>query len=324
MSTKIHSGFSLPNIKTLPQLQSWISDVREQGKAVQREIFLQRLAIEITYILDTYFRNQFDLPTQTQKFDNHFHEEGDSRGETYLVSSTPWSLACRHIRKQISVAEKSPYSYDGFHVGYEVCLFLIGDKVLGMPFGEAREYDAMLSAMDDYAYYGYWDNSDEDESCTEEEWNQRRDDWNIALPGIGIPNENGMTVQVVPQKMDIALMYDRADFYQEILDRISPRAERIERYARSMLHNSLVKAQYDPIVEQAKAEAEAKGEKPEIAHSVYASIDWQVRDDLKDNWDQYEPEYSKIVEKLSEQIPPEYTMDDLVTKWNAPEDENED
>lgn len=33
--------------------------------------------------------------------------------------------------------------------------------------------------------YGYWNNSDKPDDCTNKEWKKRKSDWNIALPGIG-------------------------------------------------------------------------------------------------------------------------------------------
>lgn len=75
----------------------------------------------------------------------------------------------------------------------ELVLFPFEGNVYGIPFG-------MLSSYKDVSWikeFGYWDNTDPDETATEEEWAERRRVWKAVLVGegkSGIPGECGLTL----------------------------------------------------------------------------------------------------------------------------------
>lgn len=52
-------------------------------------------------------------------------------------------------------------------------LYLI--PLIGRNFG--KNYDLLTQFSDKFKYYGYWDNTDEDENCSEEEWSERGAIW---------------------------------------------------------------------------------------------------------------------------------------------------
>jgi len=79
---------------------------------------------------------------------------------------------------------------------FEICFLPIKDKILLIPFYE-RHYDEILKTIPGIRYYGYWNNVDPDEECSEEEWAQREKDWDEALPGPGVPGENGFTITIL-------------------------------------------------------------------------------------------------------------------------------
>lgn len=97
----------------------------------------------------------------------------------------------------------------------ELCLIPLENKMLALIFTEKKEINQLWESYDEVSFYGYWNNVDPDENCTEEEWEQRKKDWDIALPGIGIPSENGMTIKIsegFPSLMDI----DQKDIIKNI------------------------------------------------------------------------------------------------------------
>lgn len=78
-----------------------------------------------------------------------------------------------------------------FDLKSEVWIFPIENKTLGMTFIKNKAiYDAFM-ALPEVSEYAYWNNVDQPENLSEEEWDLRERDWNEALEGIGIPSENG-------------------------------------------------------------------------------------------------------------------------------------
>lgn len=89
---------------------------------------------------------------------------------------------------------RNPY-YD---FNFEVEIIPLKNKILLLPFTEQSECLALIRDQPWIQSYGYWNNSDPEEGVSEKEWSQRENDWNLALPGIGIPAENGFNVQLHP------------------------------------------------------------------------------------------------------------------------------
>ena len=79
----------------------------------------------------------------------------------------------------------------------EIAIFPLEDKILTTFYG-TRETEALWNEVTGVDPYGYWDNTDADEDATEEEWNQRRRDWEEVLVGddmSGIPALDGFGFQ---------------------------------------------------------------------------------------------------------------------------------
>ena len=85
---------------------------------------------------------------------------------------------------------------DDLDITGSLCLFPIKDKILGIPYIN-HELLEHFNTCDRHVEYGYWNNVDPLETCTEEEWEQRKVDWDNALPGHGIPSLCGYTIDLV-------------------------------------------------------------------------------------------------------------------------------
>ena len=70
---------------------------------------------------------------------------------------------------------------------------------LVLPYSErAYKYTELLLQLG-ARYWGFWNNSDPDEYCPEEEWDQRESDWREAMDdNAGVPAEIGFTITVIP------------------------------------------------------------------------------------------------------------------------------
>jgi hypothetical protein len=76
---------------------------------------------------------------------------------------------------------------------FEASFFPVEDTILVMPF---QDNPTMLEAwweLEGIRKFGYWDNTDPDDSCSESEWDTRKRLWSKALPGAGIPSENSFS-----------------------------------------------------------------------------------------------------------------------------------
>lgn len=83
--------------------------------------------------------------------------------------------------------------------GFEIVLLPISNrKILGVWFTEQSWMETLLTSKPYFQYYGYWNNTDPDDSCTTRQWNQRRRDWDKAWPGYSAPAQHGMTFSLVP------------------------------------------------------------------------------------------------------------------------------
>lgn len=101
----------------------------------------------------------------------------------------------------------------------EAVFFPLPDKLLVIPFWGRRDlYNEIWELVTGAVPYGYWDNVDPDD-CSEEEWEQRKRDWHLALldHGDGVPATNGFTftfVNSMPLPEEFAAAA-KAQSYQE-------------------------------------------------------------------------------------------------------------
>lgn len=99
-----------------------------------------------------------------------------------------------------------------FH--FEATFIPISDKLLILPFGPQHEIDVLVDAPE-VQPYGYWNNTDPDENCSEEEWNQRELDWREGLINCSppIPSHNGFTFEFVSK--DIPFPHQVFEYKEE-------------------------------------------------------------------------------------------------------------
>ena len=76
-------------------------------------------------------------------------------------------------------------------------------NILGS-WGRLSETKFLNKLPDWFVYYGYWNNTDKDERCSDREWSARRDIWNELLEN---PNRIVMNHTIVDMKAPYR--YDR-------------------------------------------------------------------------------------------------------------------
>lgn len=84
-----------------------------------------------------------------------------------------------------------------------ICVFPISDKILCIPFANHDELHKKLFETEEFEDYGYWNNVDAPKNICDEEWARRKEDWNEALPGIGVPRDCGMLFKIIDAPYDV-------------------------------------------------------------------------------------------------------------------------
>lgn len=70
-------------------------------------------------------------------------------------------------------------------------------------FGRTYDYGSCIEA-NGAKFWGYWNNVDPDENCSDKEWEQRESDWTEVLEGnAGIPCEIGLSLTVIGQYLPL-------------------------------------------------------------------------------------------------------------------------
>lgn len=191
MSTKIYNGYKLSNMD-VKELNEFVLKFCSEVKEVTGKSAARFVANSFTGIIDDlYLLNDEDfikrriksIPTES----NDLSEYDSIRLIREIISQG---------QSRYQEMQRTKFSDPCVDYDCEICLIPLEDKILVLLFTEQKEITALWETYEEVSFYGYWNNVDPDENCTEEEWEQRRKDWNIALPGIGIPSENGMTIKI--------------------------------------------------------------------------------------------------------------------------------
>lgn len=182
--------------------------------------------------------------------------------DIYVDSSVPRAVlteACSRVEERCIKVRKSKLRDPGFDFDAEMSIFPLHNKVLLLPFVENKEAFKIIEGQPWIKPYGYWDNVDPDINCNAREWAQRKKDWDKALPGIGIPSQSGLTVQLHPSFM-------RWPTIKEIKASIPKLSERAEIRTRDLAVTKLAKKKYEKIVKE-----EAKGKRGESLDHIRAT-----------------------------------------------------
>jgi len=68
-------------------------------------------------------------------------------------------------------------------------------KIYIVPFMD-HKWNKLTERSDKFKFFGYWNNTDPDEGCTEEEWNERERVWESIFPGYEPAKIYGLTYEI--------------------------------------------------------------------------------------------------------------------------------
>lgn len=156
MSTKIYYGYKLKDIKTFDELELLRIKLVTDAKAAQQQIATTLIFHTSLYMLDLY-KVGFDVPDINQGILNYGYHKVSER-----------------LRKFKTESYKDPI-YD---LRFEVVFFL-QDPILAIFIGDNKNMQSIFANNKSVEYYGYWNNVDPPEDVTDDEWDQRKKDWDF-------------------------------------------------------------------------------------------------------------------------------------------------
>lgn len=200
MSTKIYNGMKLPNMSVFELnemykvLRSKLIPVAQQeyyklvAKIYQSAYIYAKLGVNIC----EYNIDMTNIPTDADK------------DEILLFAKREACEIIKKTRNAVLWADAEPDA--DFEVS--LCILPVSDAILYIPCANNNELNGELQrVMMEYfraEEYGYWDNTDMPDNLTEDEWNNRKDNWNKALPdALGVPRQNGFVIKLVDSEFDL-------------------------------------------------------------------------------------------------------------------------
>ena len=219
MSTKIYNGFRMRELSS-NELIVFINELREKISPTVHNAFCIGIIQIASKIITKCIEYNFDFEGTPEKAEN---VEKFLRSY-YLASLTTTTMAQRALGKMDKVIDDLEWPFIGGVINMAINIYkndtmnenkqscyndvrssialLQGSKgkTLFMTFGNVftdcmyeliKKNDELVSKYE-IEEYGYWNNTDKPDGITNEEWKNCGDDWDAALPGLGVPSRCGL------------------------------------------------------------------------------------------------------------------------------------
>lgn len=308
MSTKIYNGRKLKNKpKNLKEVRDIVFKFKAQALKYYRDKYYRLLARDIVQI--------FDDALLTNKVFYEFPDRFDDKKVPFSEQSSTtsiWGIVSSAVDRKAEITRKSMERM-GDYFQYEfychVIILPVDDEVFVLLYTEEDKVQEMFDAMEEIEEYPYWNNSDQPEGMTWEEWEVRGKEWDEALggdaPGNGVPSQNGFGIDILADARYVKL-YPRNEEDVEhnpfiaILKHIPDIDERVKRLVRMSMYR--------------KWEAHDKKAIDEILANEKSDYKiWQKSDELRE---QFMEDNKVLAEELkteiSEKIKKDFTKEDLL------------
>ncbi len=193
MSTKIYNAFKLPTT-SFSAIRMAVAELREQALSCALQ------TIKAKALADALER--FDLACLAGTLES---EPRDFLGEAFAA-----------IFNEIQEFKSSPYRNPGIDTSLSLCFFPRSKDTLGMAFADNPTLLELVKTLPGWQDYSYWNNTDRPDHVSAAQWSARRVAWNKALPGTGVPAEQGFTVRLL--SVDSWMLSDAWDGLDKAFD----------------------------------------------------------------------------------------------------------
>lgn len=286
MSTKIYNGYCIEKNLSLLELNEFQREMQKMMHDFIYEKFCELYGNKIQIIVDRFtvlrtdakkeeLKNEIcDLLNFSEKsLQNEIRDlirgaEPKKRTLDSFTSSIGFTLAnvvYDYLSKRIE-AEEILYERNPCDLTADICVFPSEEKCLFMAFGLADEFfQTFLSSKENTDFiqkwglreYHYQDQADRPEEISEEEWENRKKDWEKVFEHVRVPEKAGFTIHFFNEETDLFNFFsdlEESDF-KDVLKYIPDPSVRLKKYAKRKLIS-------DILGERSKQAKERKG--PEL------------------------------------------------------------
>lgn len=194
MSTKIFNGFEFIGENDIRTIQKNLNEFKKELEPIVNKFLVEYLVgNSVAYHDDVmYLGRKIESECSPLWFANYEHRD--------------------RVKKIKNTNLRDPeVDFD-----FEIVILPIKDKILGTHYTEQGEFLKLLSEKPWFKRYGYWDNTNQDSSCTDEEWDKRYYDWEEAMPGYDTPAYLGFSVQLTNPNM-FNVLSDHEELFNSLI-----------------------------------------------------------------------------------------------------------
>jgi hypothetical protein len=246
MSTKIYRGKRLQDMSVYQLNQFYKNVRREMLTAAKREYykFVVKIAHEIyVYLMTNQYPGHYDIDLK----------EVDTKADDFKTNAIHLLDYAREtanrIVKKTSEAVFVYNSEDDADFDVNMVVLPIEDKTLCMPYAHNDVLYDLLTKRPEISEYAYWNNVDPPENISDEEWEQRKNDWDEALPGAGVPKDNGMVLHFVEATTDVIEHH-----YLDIRQNFMCYLEDDKDLLRKVAHNVIIHREFTKLMEERESD----------------------------------------------------------------------
>jgi len=196
MSTKIYNGLKFTT-KDVTKIYNALIELRPEAIRIGTEIKCETIVHTIVSILDRYVAwNHYNFPLKNEDYGINpktglIHNIVKDRS---LLSEQIWDFLDKVQSSQRSVR-------DDYDIKLQVMIHPIKRKALGTEYCSDSQLRKLLFTCPLVEEYHYQNQCDQPENISNYRWETRRKDWDLALPGMGIPLYNGLEVTILDYKL---------------------------------------------------------------------------------------------------------------------------
>jgi hypothetical protein len=305
MSTKIYNGRKFKNTpKNLKEVRDIIFKFKEQVVEFYRDKYYRLLARDIVHMYDdAMLANKVFL-----EFPHRFEDDKKVPFGEQSITNSIWGLVSNAVDRKGELSNKSMErmnEYFQYEFSCSVTILPCKEEVFILLFTEDTDVQELFDAMEEIEEYPYWNNTDQPEGMTWEEWEIRGEEWDEAI-GNGVPAQNGFDITILKDVLYVKL-YPRNEEDVErnpfiaTLKHIPETEKRVKRLVKMSMNKAWRKQDREAI--DAILADSGKGNE----YGVWSKTNKMRKQFMEDNTELAE----KFTAELSEKIKKDFTEEDL-------------
>lgn len=229
MSTKIYNGLQIQYMP-IKDLVAWSKKARKELIPVAKEEFTKSF-VKMVEAAIVYVQTGVQIDSCIHDYNALKELENPNYKDVF-------SILDKEVRSMIK-ANKSANTIMEFESAFgldsTVYVFPLENNYLAIPLIDNDAIHKAFKNLPEVSWYGYWNNVDAPEDMSEEEWEQRKKDWDEALPGCGVIRENGFCFDLIDTMWDAyEWCYDPE---KHIIPKLSDQAELLNKVAKTILRD---------------------------------------------------------------------------------------